>query len=203
MTNQEFIESISLPNEEWRDVVGYEGYYMVSSLGRVISLGRIIHFFNTFREKEPQLISDVSNEDRYNCMTLKVDGTKKSALVHRLVAEAFIDNPNKYRCIDHIDGDKTNNNVSNLRWCSDFINQNNPVTRAKQRKTLKDKGSKFSPQRVVGIKADGSIIVYNTMCEAKHDGYSQSMISECCNGNRKHHKGMRWMRYSDYETLNQ
>jgi hypothetical protein len=82
MTNQEFIESISLPNEEWRDVVGYEGFYMVSSKGRVVSLGRTIRFFNSFREKEPQLISDVSNEDRYNCMTLKVDGTKKSALVH-------------------------------------------------------------------------------------------------------------------------
>lgn len=201
MTNEDFIKSISLEGEIWKDVVGYEGYYMVSSKGRVVSLGRTIRFFDSFREKEPQLISDMSNEDRYNCMTLKVDGTKKPALIHRLVAEAFLSNPNNYRCVDHIDGDKTNNNVSNLRWCSDLINQNNPVTRAKQRKTLKDKDSKFAPQKIVGIKADGSIVVYETMCEAKCDGYLQSMISECCNGNRKHHKGMRWMRYCDYEAL--
>ena len=196
--------------EEWKAVKGYEGLYEVSNTGKVRSIDRVIVRKNgkAMKCKGKELFFTVSKvgirstKPRASVQLWK-NGKAKLIYVHRLVAEAFIDNPNKYRCIDHIDGDKTNNNVSNLRWCSDFINQNNPVTRAKQRKTLKDKGSKFSPQRVVGIKADGIIIVYNTMCEAKHDGYSQSMISECCNGNRKHHKGMRWMRYSDYETLNQ
>ena len=201
MTNQEFIESISLPNEEWRDVVGYEGYYVVSSIGRIVSLGRTIRFFDSFKEKEPHLMSDVSNKERYNRVVLKVDGKKQSCDVHRLVATAFIANPNSCRCIDHIDGDKTNNSVKNLRWCSDFENQNNPVTREKQRKTLLQKSSKFAPRKVVGIKPDNTIITYETMCEASKDGHNQAMISECCNGHRKHHHGIVWMYLSDYETL--
>lgn len=200
MTNQEFIESIALEGEEWRDVVGYEGYYMVSSFGRVVSLARSIRFFRSQKIKPPHLMSDVSNIDRYNKVTLKVDGTKKSIEVHRLVATAFLDNPYNYRCIDHIDGDKTNNHIDNLRFCTALQNQNNPITRKKQRTTLITKSSKFAPIKVVGIKDDNSIVIYETMCEAVKDGHNQSMISECCNGYRKHHHGMRWMRYSDYEA---
>ena len=200
MTNQEFIESITLEGEEWRDVVGYEGYYMVSSFGRVVSLGRTIRFFSGNKFKPPHLMSDVSNANRYNKVTLKVNGTKKPIEVHKLVATAFLSNPYSYRCIDHIDGDKTNNHISNLRFCTDMQNQNNPVTRSKQRETLKAKSSKFAPIKIVGIKDDNSIVIYETMCEAVKDGHSQSMISECCNGHRLHHHGMRWMRYSDYET---
>lgn len=201
MTNEEFIKSISLEGEIWKDVVGYEGYYMVSSHGRLVSLGRHVRYGSVLLPKQPKLISDTSTFNRYNKAVLKVDGTKKSVNVHRLVAEAFLPNPLGYRCIDHIDGDKTNNHVINLRWCSDLINQNNPITRAKQRTTLRNKGSKFAPIKIVGIKEDKSIIVYNTICEATKDGHLQSMISECCNGKRSMHHGIRWMRYTDYENL--
>ena len=199
MTNEEFIKSISLEGEIWKDVVGYEGYYMVSSFGRVVSLSRNIKFFNTIKKKDAKLMSNVSKPDQYNSVVLKVDGKKHCVRVHRLVATAFLCNPNNYRCVDHIDGDKTNNYISNLRWCSDEINQNNPVTREKQRRTLILKKSKFAPKKVVGIKKDGSIVIYNTICESKKDGYIQSMISECCNGKRKHHHGVFWMHYSDYK----
>lgn len=199
MTNKEFIESVSLEGEIWKDVVGYEGMYMVSSFGRLISLGRWILQFHKHIYKSPIVMSDTSTQDRYNRVVLKVDGTKKSVDVHRLVAQAFISNPNNYRCIDHIDGDKTNNNVSNLRWCTDKQNQNNLITREKQRKTLISKKSKFAPKSIVGIK-DGIVILrYDTMCEAKKDGFNQSMISECCNGKRKHHHGYEWAYSLDYE----
>jgi hypothetical protein len=201
MTNEEFIKSVSLEGEIWKDVVGYEGYYMVSSFGRLASLGRLVRFGSMLLPKAPKIMSITSTNERYNKAVLKVDGTKKSVNVHRLVATAFIPNPNNYRCIDHIDGDKTNNHISNLRWCSDLINQNNPITRAKQRTTLRNKGSKFAPVKIVGIKEDKSIIVYDTICEATKDGHLQSMISECCNGNRSMHHGIKWMRYTDYENL--
>lgn len=201
MTNEEFIKSISLEGEIWKDVVGYEGYYMVSSHGRLVSLGRYVRYGSVLLPKQPKLLSDTSTCNRYNKAVLKVDGTKKSVNVHRLVAESFLPNPLGYRCIDHIDGDKTNNHVTNLRWCSDLINQNNPITREKQRTTLRNTCSKFAPVKIVGIKEDKSVTVYDTICEATKDGHLQSMISECCNGNRSMHHGIKWMRYTDYENL--
>ena len=146
MTNEEFIKSVSLEGEIWKDVVGYEGYYMVSSFGRVASLRRFILRIGKYVYKNPSIMSDVSTENRYNKVVLKVDGNNKSFSVHRLVATAFMTNQHNLRCIDHIDGDKTNNNISNLRWCTDLQNQNNPITREKQRNTLINKKSKFSPK---------------------------------------------------------
>lgn len=201
MTNEEFIKSISLPNEEWRDVVGYEDFYMVSNQGRVISLCREVRRFNTIVNKPTQILSTSAKEGNYKKVSFYVNGTHKTIDVHRLVALAFIPNPNNYPCIDHIDGNKHNNNVSNLKWCNDLQNSNNPITRKKHRDLLISKSSRFAPVKVVAIKDDGSVAVYDTICEATKHGYSQSMISECCNGKRKHHGGMRWLRYSDYETL--
>jgi hypothetical protein len=202
MTNQEFIESIALEGEEWRDVVGYEGYYMVSSFGRVVSLSRVVKrgFGNQF--KEPHILSINAKFDKYKKVTFNVDGQHKTFDVHRLVALMFVHNPhpNDYYCIDHIDGNKHNNLYQNLRWCNDEQNTNNIITRRKHRESLVTKKSRFAPIKIVGIKSDNSIVVYDTICEASKDGYLQSMISECCKGHRKTHRGMRWMRYSDYET---
>lgn len=203
MINEEFIESVTLKGEEWRDVQGYEGYYKVSSYGRVISLYRLVKYGSKWLPKPPIIMSDVSTPNRYNSVILKVNGKKESRQVHRLVANAFIPNPNNYPCIDHIDGNKQNNYVSNLRWCNDLQNQNNPVTREKQRHTLKENGSKFAPKAIIGINEKrGDILFYPTMCDARKDGFLQSMISECCNGNRKHHHGYKWMYKEDYDKLN-
>lgn len=201
MTNEEFIKSVSLEGEIWKDVIGYEGFYKVSSLGRLSSMGRFVKFGSKFLYKDPSLISDTSNENRYNKATLKVNGKKKPVNVHRLVAEAFLPNPHNYRCIDHIDGVKANNQIDNLRWCSDLQNQNNPITRIKQRKTLIDKKSSFAPKPVVRIDENGTTTVYATACETKSFGFNQSMVTECCKGNRKHHRNYKWMYLSDYENL--
>lgn len=201
MTNQEFIESIALEGEEWRDVVGYEGYYMVSSFGRMVSCSRTVRRFGRIHIfKEPALLSDVSNTTRYNRVVLKVDGQKKSCDVHRLVAEAFIPNTHKLPQVDHIDGNRANNNINNLRWCTCLENQNNPITRKKHRERLTQAGSRFAPKAVVSFNAEGIVGQYQTMCEAAKSGYNQAMISECCSGRRKHHRGLCWMYLSDYET---
>lgn len=97
--------------EIWKDVVGYEGLYQVSNLGRVKSL---------FRYKK--ILKQFEDNKGYLRVTLYKNNKSKSIKVHKLVAEAFIPNPNNYDCINHKDENKTNNRVENLEFCSFYYN---------------------------------------------------------------------------------
>lgn len=109
--------------EEWKPVVGYEGLYEVSNMGRVRKLrsGKIA----TLTKKNPQY-------GGYFVVTLikYIDGkrSQKTANVHRLVAEAFIPNPDHKPCVDHINTDPTDNRIENLRWSTYLENNRNPIT---------------------------------------------------------------------------
>lgn len=109
--------------EIWRDVVGYDGRYKVSSKGRVKSIERTVErsdgFFNVVPSKMLALIKDNMG---YYTVRLTKNGICKSNFVHKLVAEAFIDNPMGYKYVNHIDENKTNNKVDNLEWCSHEYN---------------------------------------------------------------------------------
>lgn len=99
--------------EVWKDIYGYEGLYQVSNLGRVKSLAK---YDRIGRYRTECIKSQVDNGNGYLVVNLKIDGIQKMSTVHRLVAESFIPNPNNKRCINHIDGNKKNNNVNNLEW---------------------------------------------------------------------------------------
>lgn len=105
-----------LPGEEWRDVVGYEGLYQVSSLGRVKSLPRI-HCRGTILVQRP-------NVHGYPMASLYKNGEQSLKSVHRLVATAFLDNSEGLPEVNHKDECKTNNAVSNLEWCTKSYNTN-------------------------------------------------------------------------------
>ncbi len=100
--------------EEWKDITDYEGKYQISSLGRVRSL---INCRGNLHE-EPKMLKDSKNNRDYHCISLCKDGVKINFLVHRLVGIAFIDNPENKLTIDHLDKNKSNNQVSNLRWAT-------------------------------------------------------------------------------------
>ena len=112
---EEIYKNLDLENlegKEWRPVIEYEGLYQVSSLGRVKSL-KDNH--NNTREK---ILRQVKLKNGYLVVNLWKGGKYKTCLVHRLVATAFLDNPNNFRCVNHKDENKENNIVSNLEWCT-------------------------------------------------------------------------------------
>ena len=99
----------------WKPVVGYEGLYEVSDSGQVRSISK---HDRLGRFKEGKVKSSCNNGTGYLVVNLKVDGKQKMKTVHRLVAEAFIPNLEGKRCINHKDGNKQNNCVENLEWCT-------------------------------------------------------------------------------------
>ena len=107
-------------SEEWKDIDGYEGYYQISSYGRVKSLSRPIYKKDgTFhRYKKETIKKPKIDKDGYLTVTLSVDGINKTFPIHRLVANAFIPNADKTLEVNHIDLNRKNNCVNNLEWKS-------------------------------------------------------------------------------------
>lgn len=97
--------------EIWKDIKGYEGKYQVSNLGNVKSLERFDKYNRYVKEK---ILIPRKHTGGY----LRVGLSRKDFYIHRLVAEAFIPNLKNKKYINHIDGDKTNNNINNLEWCT-------------------------------------------------------------------------------------
>lgn len=103
--------------EIWKDIIGYEGIYQVSNLGRVKSLERIVLSKGVATKRKERVLKS-SNRRGYRQLTLAKNRSRAQRSVHRLVAEVFIPNPDNKKEINHIDGNKANNIVDNLEWCT-------------------------------------------------------------------------------------
>ena len=118
--------------EEWRQIPGYEGLYEVSSYGRVRSLNRYVKSsFGAYRLHKGKVLSQAIRPDGYLVVSLQ----EKMFRVHRLVAQAFISNPQGLPQVNHIDENKSNNSVDNLEWCDSKYNNNYGTARERQRST--------------------------------------------------------------------
>lgn len=107
--------SINTVTEEWRDIPGYEGFYQVSNLGRIKSLvGWNGHKYIS-REK---ILAPTKTSTGYWKVDLSKGKARKSLKLHRAIAMAFIPNPENYPVINHLDGNRLNNEISNLEWCT-------------------------------------------------------------------------------------
>lgn len=190
--------------EIWKPVVGYEGYYEVSNLGNVRSLN-----YNK-TGKTATLRQGKLTNGRLQ-VVLCFNGKQTHKLVHRLVAEAFIPNPENKPNIDHIDTDASNNRVENLRWCTQSENNLNPITRKRlsAASVLKMKRQRemgcfdWVKKPIVQLSLKGEFIrVWESASVAGSAlGISPADIGSCCKGRRgrKSRGGYRWKYLSDYE----
>jgi hypothetical protein len=121
--NKEEAFSINIiEGEIWRSVVGYEGHYIVSNIGNVVSLGRFVLSEKIFgRQLYPKYLK-FQKKQGYDRVTLSVLGKKRTFGIHQLVAMAFISNPDNKATVNHINGIKTDNRVENLEWATNSEN---------------------------------------------------------------------------------
>lgn len=114
--------------EVWKPVAGYGGLYEVSNLGRVKSLPKVTESVVPYRYNSMRILKQSPDKKGYMMVWL-YNGRKRSTMkVHRLVANAFLENPERKPQIDHINAIKDDNRVCNLRWCTEKENSNNPIT---------------------------------------------------------------------------
>lgn len=178
--------------EEWKDIKGFEGLYMVSNLGRVKSL----NYRRTGKEKT--LKARVTG-DGYLLVGLHKNNKTKQYLVHRLVAQAFLENPDNLPEVNHKDEDKTNNCADNLEYCSRSYN----ITYNGRAKKVAEKNVN-NPRKskpVIGInKVSGLIVEFPSINEASRQTViSLGGICDCCKGKRKSIKGYVWFYADDNE----
>lgn len=169
--------------EVWKDVVGYEGLYQVSNEGRVKSLVRK-------GKRQEVILKQHDNGHGYLIVSLTRNSTKKSYKVHRLVAQAFIPNPQNLRCVDHISTIRTENHVDNIRWVSHSGNSANPITKERVTAAIIKRVSK----KINQYDLEGNLIkTWDTAVQAaKTLGICDVPIRKCCHGKEKTYKGFIW-----------
>lgn len=200
MTNEEFIKSVSLEGEIWKDVVGYEGFYMVSNLGRVLSLERtIIQKNNIPRIVYRTILKQRVSKDGYARVLLHNTKNRKLWSAHRLVAIAFIPNPDNKPCVDHIDRNRSNNIVSNLRWCTHSENMKNPLSLPFYRAINLGRKRPYAYKPVIALKDGVAMFIFDKLTDCIQFGFNYTSVSSICVGRRKKHKGYHFMYLSDYE----
>ena len=172
--------------EVWKDIKGYEGLYQVSSYGRVKTLARLV-IDSIGREtirKEKVLSTRPSSQTGYPTINLFKDGKRTTVNVHRLVAEAFIPNPNNLPCVNHKDESRNNNFVDNLEWCTYRYNNTYGTVCERKNKSLAkfyDSHDEYlSP--VDQYSTDGKLIrQFKSIRDAERSiGIEGSTISPCC-----------------------
>ena len=155
-------------SEVWKDVVGYEGLYKVSNKGNIHSLERLN---SRGRKCGGRMLKPRHHAGGYLRVSLYENGIKKDELVHRLVLEAFVENPNNLPEVNHRDEVKDNNELSNLEWCDAGYNINYGTRNEKISKKV----------RAINVET-GEVITFNSTQEAGSKGYAQSGVAAACKG---------------------
>lgn len=195
--------------EVWREVSGYEGLYDVSNFGNIRS--RNYRTWGITKNLTPKI-----NNKGYLYVFLTKNKECKCKLVHRLVAEAFLENKAGLPIVNHRDANPFNNNVENLEWCTQsynvdyyIINHSNRERRKKSGEIRKDQlpvyTNKYKVKKtgrtnrrhnieIVQLSVDDEVIgIFKNARDVVHvKGYNEFSITECCDGRRKTAYGYKW-----------
>lgn len=192
-------------NETWKNVTidGYEKYYQISNLGRLKSVDRIItdsNYYNRTRFFKGQIVPVRLVSSGYVGAVLSVAGKRKDVLIHRLVSEAFIPNLKNKPQINHKDGNKENNNVTNLEWVTSKENHAHSFLKlGRKGPNLGKFGSNAPRSRIVEqySKDNELIATYGSLIEAAQAvGLDSSGICHSCKGRIPFLGGYKWA-YAD------
>ena len=191
-----------MEEEIWKEIEGFDNY-QISNLCRVKNVK-----FNRF-------VKPLLDKHGYVCVNLYKDGKMKHLLLHRLLAIAFIPNPENKPCIDHINTDRTDNHIENLRWVTNKENHNNPLSlinhanasrgrvvseeqKKRQSEKMKGryKGNKWGSKKIIQLTLDGNFVrEWDSIKDAADSfGVTSSAIWNCLNGKSqvKSIKGFVW-----------
>lgn len=169
--------------ELWKHISNYDGYYEISNFGRVRSCDRYIqNNRGSFSYLLGKIMPLSTDKYGYKVITLHKKGNRKQYKIHRLVMNAFTGANNSLQ-INHKDGNKENNNITNLEYCTASENMHHARFQL----------NKCRDKRVYQLDMNETIInIYKSTREAHRFGYDSGNISKCCNGYKKSYKGFLW-----------
>lgn len=177
-----------MKKEIWRSIKGYEGLYEVSNCGNVRSVDRIVTYSDGRKRLwKGHFLKLVLRANGYLMCCLSRNGRSVNELIHRLVAQAFIHNPNNLPVINHKDENKTNNHVSNLEWCTTKynINYGTGIQRSAEKK--------LKPVLQIDKETNEVIAEYYSLKEASiRTRFHKANISACCREQIKTAYGFKW-----------
>lgn len=176
--------------EIWRDIEGYEGKYKVSNTGQVWS------------KRSNKTLIPVTETRGYLRVTLCKNGKCRAFRIHRLVAVAFINNPENKKQVNHIDECKTNNSTTNLEWCTNKENNSYGTKSERWRQTIST-SDKWKQGRiirdekcvkpVIGVNiSDGSVLYFKSLKQTDEYGFNKTCVSKCIRRVQVSHRGYKW-----------
>ena len=174
--------------EIWKDIKGYDGIYQISNMGRLRSLDRVVTTKAGWTQKHEGILIQTNSiqNSGYIAVPLHKNGKSVTHLLHRLVADAFAENPNNYECVNHKDQNKLNNRADNLEWCTAYYNCHYGDGAERSAETQRKEFYQIDMNGNVVKKWKGFNKIQREL------GYQKKLIYLCCIGKRESYIGYKW-----------